>query len=38
MLVGGTKGLWQVDNGCPKDRKLIMESSWNDVSIAYDLR
>lgn len=25
-------------DGCPKDRKPAMESSWNDVSISYELR
>lgn len=24
-------------NGCPKDRKPRMESSWKDVSVSYDL-
>ena len=24
--------------GCPKDRKPTMETSWNDVSISYELR
>ena len=25
-------------NGCPTDRKTITQSSWNDVTISYELR
>jgi hypothetical protein len=31
------KSLQVTCDGCPKDRKLTMETSWNDVSISYEL-
>jgi hypothetical protein len=34
----GDKTLQVICTGCPKDREPIMTSSWNDVSISYELR
>lgn len=34
----GNKNLQISCTGCPKDRKPTMESSWNDVSISYELQ
>jgi hypothetical protein len=31
------KSLQVTCDGCPKDREPTMESSWNDVSISYEL-
>ena len=33
-----SKTLQVTCDGCPKDHSPIMENSWNDISISYDLR